>query len=202
MFAKDLCKHIHSELAPHHHLTRIHPEDEDTPILSIPFDVTWRGAWLEDSDLLQLPHGKSALETYALNKVSLSKEKRTAPSAPPLRTGGWRPKHTTFTTIPINPDLDAIPTGTYKITHHPTSQSEALLYAPDGRLITKLTKARLQKLKSMCTPANYDGTFPHNVAEMFLRHKAVAYDPTLAKLHNLYKKNSVISRNPTEHGPY
>ena len=34
--AKHLCHHINNGLTPEH-LARIHPEDEDTPILDIPF---------------------------------------------------------------------------------------------------------------------------------------------------------------------
>ena len=39
--ATDLYHHIHSGLTPEH-LTSIRPEDEGTPILYIPFEVTWK----------------------------------------------------------------------------------------------------------------------------------------------------------------
>ena len=39
--AKHLCHHIHSGLTPDH-FTCVHPEDEDIPILAIPFEVTWK----------------------------------------------------------------------------------------------------------------------------------------------------------------
>jgi len=44
---KHLCQHIDSGLTPEH-LARIHPEDEDTPILGIPFQATWKAAWLSE----------------------------------------------------------------------------------------------------------------------------------------------------------
>ena len=157
--------------------------------------MAWRGARLTESNLLQLPYGKIALDKYVLNKVTLSKKERTTPAFLP-KTCGWRPKHITFTTTQINPNLNAVPSGIYEITHHPTSQTEALICAPVDRLITKLTKARLQKLKNMYTPTNNDGTFPQAVAELILHHKAVAYDITLTKAHNVYKKNK--QRNQTE----
>jgi cytochrome c peroxidase len=41
--AKQLCQHIDTGFTPEQ-LTRIHPEDEDTPILDIPFQATWKAA--------------------------------------------------------------------------------------------------------------------------------------------------------------
>jgi hypothetical protein len=43
--AKRLCQHIDSGLTQKN-LARIDPEDEDTPILSIPYKVEWNSAWL------------------------------------------------------------------------------------------------------------------------------------------------------------
>jgi len=39
--AKHLCQHIHNGFTPKH-LSRVCPEDEDTSILAIPFEVTWQ----------------------------------------------------------------------------------------------------------------------------------------------------------------
>jgi len=199
MITRDLCKYIHSGLALDHFI-RVHPEDEDTPILIIPSNVAWIGAWLTKSDFLQLPNGKIALDKYVLNKIPLSKKKQTTPSIPFPKSGGWRSKHTSFTTTPINPDLDVVPTGNYEITHHPTNKLEALLHAPDGRLITKLHKARLQNLKNVYTPTNHGGTLPQAVTS------AINPQPTTPRSpkHTIYNKttNNAINRNPTEPGPY
>jgi hypothetical protein len=127
------------------HLTRVHPNDEDTPILSIPFNVAWKSAWLVKSDIFNISNGKIDINKFLHNESPQRKHTRAIPPTPLPQPHGWHPKHTTFTTIPINPDLDAAPTGYYEITHHPTSRANALIHAPDGRLITAITKAKLQK---------------------------------------------------------
>jgi hypothetical protein len=129
------------------HLTRENSDDEDTPILSIPFRVTWHPAWVSETTVLTTPSGKTTIDNYNTTKAPKRKKTRTTPPMPPKQPEGWHPRFTTFTTEPINPDLDAIPTRAYEITHHPNNTNEALLHAPDdGRLITTTTKARLQKL--------------------------------------------------------
>jgi hypothetical protein len=80
--AKHLCNHIHSGITPAQ-LTRVHPEDEGTPILSIAFNVAWNSAWVTESDLLHLPDVKIAIDKYMLNKAPLPQKKRTIPPAPP-----------------------------------------------------------------------------------------------------------------------
>ena len=54
--AKQLCNHIYSGFKPEH-LTRIHPDDEDTPILDIPFQATWKSTWLSEDTARSLPNG-------------------------------------------------------------------------------------------------------------------------------------------------
>ncbi len=128
------------------HLTRENSDDEDTPILSIPLKVTWHPTWVHDTTVLTTPSGKTKIENYNTTKAPQRKKTRTSPPAPQQQPMGWHPRYTSFTTKPINPDLDAIPTGAYKITHHPINTHEALLHAPDGRLIKTIAKARLHKL--------------------------------------------------------
>ncbi len=45
LFAKHICHHIHNGVVPKN-LNRVHEDDEDTPLLSIPFEVTWKETWL------------------------------------------------------------------------------------------------------------------------------------------------------------
>ena len=54
--AKQLCQHIDSGLTPKN-LVRINPEDEDTPILSIPYSVEWNSACLVEPDILHAHNG-------------------------------------------------------------------------------------------------------------------------------------------------
>ncbi len=99
--------------------------------------------------VLTTPSGKSTIKTYIHANAPTRKKTRTSPPIPPKQPEGWHSRHTAFTTNPINPDLDAAPTGAFEITRHPTNNNEALLHDPNGRLITMMTKARLQKLNSL-----------------------------------------------------
>jgi len=68
--AKHLCQHIYNGLTPEH-LTRIRSEDEDTPILAIPFEVSWKAIWLSEDTARSLPNGNPAIHSYKLSKLSL-----------------------------------------------------------------------------------------------------------------------------------
>jgi len=54
--------------------------------------MVWRGAWLTESDLLQLPNGKIALDKYVLNKVPLRKKKKNGPLRLPPKNRQMAPK--------------------------------------------------------------------------------------------------------------
>ena len=82
LIAKHLCHHIHSDLSPEH-LTHIRPEDEDTSILAITFEVKWKAAWLSEDIVRSLPNGNSTIHKYRISKPPLGKKTRTA--AQPLR---------------------------------------------------------------------------------------------------------------------
>jgi hypothetical protein len=103
------------------------------------------------------------------------KKTRTPPPTPSHRQCGWNPRYTTYTTHPINLDLDAVPTGAFEITFHPTSLDTVLLHAPDGRLISPILKARLHKLINTCHSKDTTTTFPEALAGVILRHKAATY---------------------------
>ncbi len=121
------------------HLTRDNSDEEDTPILLIPFTVTWRPTWVSEDTVLTTPSGNSTIATYITTNAPIRKKTRTYPPIPPKQLEGWHPRHTTFTTQPINPNLDAIPTGAFEITRHPTNNNEALLHDPNGRLVIKIS---------------------------------------------------------------
>jgi hypothetical protein len=56
LIAKQFCHHKMDGLTTAH-LTRDNPEDEDIPILSIPFKVTWNPTWLSEATVLTTPSG-------------------------------------------------------------------------------------------------------------------------------------------------
>ncbi len=55
---KQFCPHRMDGLTTAH-LTRESPEDEDTPILSIPLRVTWNPTWMSEATVLTTPSGKN-----------------------------------------------------------------------------------------------------------------------------------------------
>jgi len=80
------CPHIHSGFTLEH-LSRIHPEGEDTPILAIPFEVTGKATRLSEDTVRSLPNGNPEIHNYKISKLPLKKETRTPPytSASPMR---------------------------------------------------------------------------------------------------------------------
>jgi len=95
----------------------------------------------------------------------------------------------------MKPDLDAVPTGAFVITSHPTSLDSVLLHAPDGRLVSTITKARLHKLTNMYRPQVSTTTRPKERADAILRHKASTYIETFTnerKLHKHQKQNQQL----------
>jgi hypothetical protein len=50
------------------------PEDEDTPILSIPFNIDKKLAWVDKSLVLTTPNNKAAIDTYHKNKAPTRKK--------------------------------------------------------------------------------------------------------------------------------
>jgi hypothetical protein len=70
---KQLCQHIDNGFTPEH-LARIHPEDEDTRILDIPFQAKWKAAWVSEDTARSLPNGNSAIHNYKNRKLPHKKE--------------------------------------------------------------------------------------------------------------------------------
>jgi hypothetical protein len=84
--AKQFCQHRMEGLT-YAHLTRDNSEDEDTPILSIPFRVTWNPTWVSKTTVLTTPSGKSTIDKYNTTKAPTRKKTRTTPPTPPKLPG-------------------------------------------------------------------------------------------------------------------
>jgi hypothetical protein len=72
----------------------------------------------------------------------------------------------------------------------PKNNNKILLHAPGGRLITKMTKAILQKLNALYNHANDKPTLPEALAELTHRHTTIniTHDQIIEnKLHKHYK---------------
>jgi len=184
---KHLYQHIDNGFTPAH-LARIHPEDEDTPILDILFQATWKGAWVSEDTAKSLPNGNLAIHNYKTSKLPPKKKTRTAPPTPPHRQCEWIPRHTTYITHAINPDLDALPTGTFEITAHPASSDMVLLHAPDGHIILTIPTPRLRKLSNIYHLQDANSSFPEALSEVIHRHSTTTYQESFAKERKLHKQ--------------
>jgi hypothetical protein len=71
--ATQLSRHDEIGLVPNK-LDKTNPDDEDTPILSIPFNIDWKPAWVKESLELTTPNGKTAIDTYHKNKAPTRKK--------------------------------------------------------------------------------------------------------------------------------
>jgi hypothetical protein len=85
--AQQFCHHRMEGLTAEH-LTRENSDDEDTPILSIPFKVTWQPTWVHDTTVLTTPSGKTTIDTYNTTKAPKRKKTRTHT---PAAAGGVAP---------------------------------------------------------------------------------------------------------------
>ena len=63
---KQLCHHIHRGPIPGD-LTRVHPDDEDILILSIPFQVAWKATYLTKGTLVSLTNAKTTIHHYTIS---------------------------------------------------------------------------------------------------------------------------------------
>ena len=111
---------------------------------------------------------------------------------------------TTYTTHPINPDLDALPTGTFEITAHPTLLDTVLLHNPYGRLISIISKPRLCKLSNIYQPQDTTISFPEAQTDVILQQNTTTYRETFTKewkLHKQHKKKQHLEDEKPWHIP-
>jgi hypothetical protein len=108
---------------------------------------------------------------------------------------------TPVTTSPINPDLNAIPTGLcYEITHNPTTKHETLLDAPDGRLLTTLPKHKFLQLRSKYNPPILTTLLSETLATLAIKHSIanISYTPnTDSKLYKSKPHKPQMEMNGT-----
>ena len=76
-------------------------------------------------------HLKAEAEAPAACKQRLQPPRKTnwcTPPENPLTTGGWQSPNLTFSTIPVNPDLDTHPIDQYEITYHPMKHTHTHIH--------------------------------------------------------------------------
>jgi hypothetical protein len=94
-------KHIH----PLYHI-------EGRPL----YEVHWRPTWQLDSTIMDNESGPTALQAHKQRTHKPRQVKRRTPPVNPAIKEGWRSANLTFSTTPINPDLDIHPTNRYELT--------------------------------------------------------------------------------------
>jgi len=83
--------------------------------------------------------------------------------------GGWRSDNLTFSTTPINPDLDIQPTNRYELTQHPTKPTHTSLHRPDGTTIFTIENRRLDKLHDIYNKIPINPPFEESLAKLIHR---------------------------------
>ena len=104
------------------------------------------------------------------NTNTKKKAKMCAPPAIQKTTGGWRSPNLTFSTTPINPDLDIHPTHRYELSQHPTLQTHTTLHRPDGTTICTIDNMRLDKLHDIYIHDRTNPPFAESLARLIQRH--------------------------------
>ena len=144
-----------------------HPE-YTFPITDSTFEVHWKPAWQTYQTIMDSPFGPHALDTYRRQRQSSNKKPRTAPPQPSATKGGWHPLHTTFSTQPINPNLDSTPTPTTTLRTHPSDDTQVLIHKPNGKILGTIDKLRLTKLYQLCQLQPHT-TFESELAALICR---------------------------------
>ncbi len=150
-------------------MKRTRAEDEDTPILDINYHVEWNPAWQPDHIIIAAPSGPQSLETFNHKHALVRLRPRLHPPAAPHIPTGWNPQYTSCTTTPINPDLDASPTGATTFTQHPNSPKDTLIHDANGKYICTLPKARLQKLHNLYNHTETTTPLPEAIVNLIHR---------------------------------
>jgi hypothetical protein len=142
----------------------IHPLDhtDGRPL----YEVHWEPAWQLDSTIMDCENGPTALQAYKQKTQVPRRVKRRTPLENPITKEGWRSTNLTFSTTPINPDLDINPTGRYELTQHPTNPSHSTLHRPDGTLISTIENRRLDKLHDIYNNTPNNPPFEESLAHL------------------------------------
>jgi len=83
---------------------------------------------------------------------------------------GWRSPNLTFSTIPINLEIDTHPTKGYELTHYPARQTHTTLHKPDGTTICTIENKRLEKLRDINKDTETNLQFPELLAKHMHRN--------------------------------
>jgi hypothetical protein len=77
---------------------------------------------------------------------------------------GWRSDGLTFSTTPINPDLDFHPANPYELIQHPTKPTHTSLNRPDGTLVCTIDSRGLDKVHDIYNNAANNPLFEKSLA--------------------------------------
>jgi hypothetical protein len=85
--------------------------------------------------------------------------------------GGWRSPNLTFSTTPINSDLDIHPTRSFELTQHPTKPSHTTLRRPDAATICNIENRRLDKLHEIYKNIDTNPPFAESLFKLIHRNE-------------------------------
>jgi hypothetical protein len=83
---------------------------------------------------------------------------------------GWRSPNLTFSTTPINPDLDTHPTHQYEPPHHSTQHTHTTIHRLDGTTVCSIDNRRLDKFHDIYKHEGTNIPFEESLAKLIQSH--------------------------------
>jgi hypothetical protein len=122
----------------------------------------------------------------------------------PVAMEGWESANLTFSTTPINPDLDTHPTNQYELTQHPTKPTHTSLHRQDGTLICTKYNRRLDKLHDIYNNAANNPPFEKSLAHLIHKNDKQHHPKKIFRELQQSKAKNIIDAQPIicGGGPY
>ena len=169
------------------------PDEEQT------YTVQCAPSWQSEEAVLGAPSGQAAIEAYNTKAFPRRKARRPNPPAATCKLMGWVPKHTTFRTSPINPDLDSYPTADYTLRAHPTQPHNTVIHDMEGMAKGIIDTDRLRKLHSLYDPAVTTETFPSLILQQIITQGRTPATIAEVPIKHAKEEAQALKEDPTRH---
>jgi hypothetical protein len=160
------------------------------------YEVHWQPAWQLESTIIESESGPHALAQYKQRTQTQRRTKRRTPIINQKTEEGWRSPNLTFSTTPINPDLDTHPTNRYELAQHPTQHTHTTLHRLDETTICTLENRRIDKLHDIYKYESTNPSFAESLAKLIQRHNTQNNLKNVQRELLLTKSKSALDTQP------